>query len=152
MIPIIAISASVLDMETPDFKRAGFNEYLKKPFSIKEVHGMLEKYLAGEESKPPEEEPAPGTGRESEDVSEELKEYMKKELLPLIESYRSGGFIADVGSLGKEVARVAEEYKSPMMSELGEEIISAAEAIDIEKINFLLERILVISGGDGSHG
>jgi|GEM_PF-1834365 len=148
VLPVIAVSASVIDDDTPEFHSAGFNEYLKKPFSIKEVHLILEKYFnAGTEKVPPGGDAVPvNQDLNDGDFPDDLKKYLKEHFLPMIATCRAGGFIADVENLGEQLTATALKFENIMLEELGNSLTAASESIDIEKINILLEKISAIAG------
>lgn len=51
-IKIISLTAFAVDMDTEQFRTAGFDDYISKPIDIRQLPALLQKHLGGTEGAP----------------------------------------------------------------------------------------------------
>ncbi len=149
-VPVVAVSASIIYDQDSDIEEAGFDAYLEKPFSVKDVIKVLKKIL-------PESEEYSGVkdlNRTDEEKDEgmirlttEEASFLEKNIKHLLLKCRSGGFVSDIESLGRALINAGGESGNSALEKFGEKIINAAELIDVEKIDELLGILAVIIEG-----
>ncbi len=138
-IPIIALSADTLADRCEDSLAAGCDAHLGKPFTQRELFGMLERFLPRAESAPPA--PAPAAGDEAParippdlvDLAQEYLANRRADAAALRETARSGD-LAGARRRGHNMKGSGSGYGFPHVSELGARIERAAEAGDIEAL------------------
>ncbi len=150
--PIIAITASALDLNKTGYDLALFDDILSKPINIFDLSNRLADYLEATEVNI---EIHPGHAiiskqnaqidYETVKLSDDCKKYLSDKILPLLENINSGATISETCRIAEEIISLAEKIECTPVSSLGHAIFAAAESFDlneIEKSVMTIEKLL----------
>ncbi|MBN1969570.1 MAG: response regulator [Candidatus Delongbacteria bacterium] len=140
-IPIIAITASVLQNNLDNYQKIGFNGYLKKPVSRDKIINELIKWLPWKnENKNYINISEKVTVHEvmSENEIGGLKKIFSSEIKEKYEKVTASGFINEIVDFAKELLSISEKNNCKIVTQFAKELLSSAEHSDIEQIDRLL--------------
>jgi hypothetical protein len=138
-VPIIAVSASVLEMDQDQSRRVGCDDFLSKPIEISKVFAMLQQYLGlewvyGEQA--PGADAAQGAPAGEEPADAELVPPPREELELLYELARFGN-MARIQEYTREL-----EDRSPTYRAFARRLNRLAEGFEDEQIQTMLKQYL----------
>jgi PAS domain S-box-containing protein len=139
-IPVVALTASVVDNINDKKEKAGFNGLLSKPVTISNLFRELAKYL---KRMPPE------AGIYNSDVisdsvnildldielQPELISALREKVMPGIKRISGAVKMGDVNKLAEIMINIGKNYNCTAISTIGEEFSNAAKSYDIGRIS-----------------
>ncbi len=153
-IPVIAITASVMDSDKEKMKAFKFEDFLRKPVHMRDLYMVLSKFLPHTTQKSGEHEKVItkiiDTGS---NVTRELKELMYGKLMKLWQSVKSADNMEEITSFGQEIETAGQKYTQEALEEFGKELINYSGVYDIDNTRILLssykDLIDKLSGSNG---
>lgn len=155
-IPIIAITASVMNKEKEKILKSGFNSFLMKPFQVHDLCYELSKYLKNYIIVDSEENVAFADtseihGKTPHQKSEiiastsikklpQIINEINKEIYPQWEHAKNNGFIDEIAILANVLLSFAEKHQIYLLHEFAENLITSCSSFDIENISLLMEQ------------
>jgi len=144
-IPIIAVTASVVEDEKSDRKRSIFDYVLYKPLSRKKLNKCLQKFLKINSS----EESSTDASTVSERLQKEMSNSSQKFIEDVVEYEEALSRAINRGSFGgldqllEELCEMASEYKMSEFKEVITQLRQANNQFDIEATQKLLTTLVV---------
>ena len=144
-IPVIAYSASVMKSSKEKIWASKFAGLLAKPIQIAGLYVELMKYLSYQDigtekaTDPGKEEAFPADAIEN---LPELVEILETGLLKQWESFSKIQPINEVKDFAQKLTRLGEKYKATILTDYGEELITATNSFDVKAIQRLLGKYL----------
>ena len=143
-IPVVALSASVIENEIIDITNAGFDDILFKPLKFTDFITCLIKFLkyTKKQTKPP-------VSNDYKVIDEKLSSAQRKKIPELIvllegkfmndwEKVKKGGFIDEIAEFGKNINAIGEKYSINQLKKFGDEIVKYSESFDVNRMNKVL--------------
>ncbi|QGY44327.1 response regulator [Maribellus comscasis] len=139
-VPIIALTASAMKEEQDRILKSGFDHFLPKPISQKELVRELSNYLKYNTSASNETANS-FFGIQKQKLSEENIQQIPK-LIPVLEgklknkwnSIRSTFILNEINSFAEEIKAVAETFKISQLVEWSDKIIEQIQNLDMENL------------------
>ena len=140
-VPIIALTASVMDSAFDSSKREHFDGYLRKPVLRAELFGEIGKFLSYRELKAPEgEEALPLLSERAKRHMDTILQQMADDLTPLCENAKRSNSIADIKLFARAVLDLAVKYEIELLERYAQQLHEAVEAFDIARMQLLLRQ------------
>ncbi len=139
-VPIIAVSASVLDMDSEQSKRVGCDDFIAKPFEIGRVFSMLQTYLGIEWTYGPQPEASSSASAHSSAPAGDSGLHVPP--LPELETLYE---LARLGNIGR-IKQLAQQLaaQNPDYSAFAEHIQQLAATFDDAAIQALLKPYIFV--------
>ncbi|MFT5661073.1 MAG: two-component system sensor histidine kinase EvgS, partial [Sulfurimonas sp.] len=139
-VPIIALTASVMEDEYEKLKRKNFDDYLRKPVLRNDLFSALSNYLAYErlEVEDQEEEPIPLSDKARNNL-QEIQRALAEDILPIHTLALKNNNIQDIKTLASQVSGLASSYDVEVLDIYASKLYEAIDAFDIMKIETLLK-------------
>jgi PAS domain S-box-containing protein len=139
-VPIIALTASVMEGEFEVQKRKSFDGYLRKPVFRYELFEELSKHVAHtiEDSNDKEEREVVLSEKSKLNIVKILKR-IDTEIVPLYEEVLKSNNISDMKVMAEKIHSLAEEYEIEILTKYADDFFEAIDVFDILKIDFLLK-------------
>jgi len=139
MVPIIALTASVMEDEIEIHKRESFDGYLRKPVFRYELFKELSNYLAHELHSPEDDEEIPFVlSQKAKSHMAEILNQIENEILPMLEAVLKSNNISDMKKMVVEIRSLADKYEIEILQEYAYDFLEAIDVFDITKIDILL--------------
>jgi len=142
-IPIVALTASVMQDEYERSKRAHFDGFLRKPILRYDLYRELMKFLAHENSTPVDEErvttPTLEFSQELHLYKEEIINALSGEIEQLRDKALESNSMEDVKQFASKVKELALNYKVELLDRYATQIYNAVDAFDILAIERALQ-------------
>ncbi len=139
-VPIVALTASVMDNEFENGKREDFDGYLRKPVLRALLFSEIGKFLSYQElAVAGHEEKIAVLTEDSMQYMEQILHEMVTVISPLYESAKRSNNIADIKSFSDAVAALASHYELPGLEVYTTEMYEAIDAFDITKMQQLIK-------------
>ena len=135
-LPLIALTASVMQDEYERVKSENFSGYLRKPVLKSDIYAILCQFLPYEEIE--EEEVVAEV--DSDSWLEEIQEVMQKELRTPYETMLQTNSMEDIALFAKSVAKFAQQRGVTPLAEYAKALEDAVEIFDIAEIQKLQNR------------
>lgn len=155
-IPIIAITASVMNKEKERILKSGFNSFLMKPFQVFDLCYELSKYLQNYIIVDPEDTNYHKLASETEGIAisqesgiiaaaninkiPDILTEIKIELHEKWEHAKNNGFIDEIAIFANSLLVFSEKHKIYLLHEFAESLINACTSFDTENISILMEQ------------
>ncbi len=143
-IPVIALTASVLQNEENKIKNRGFSGYLRKPITkthlFEEVRRFLS-YKLKEDDLPKQQSKIDLLGKLTPKALEQLPKVIDKlenEFIPIWQEFQKKQPIDKVKSFSIELKKLGEESKIEVLKTFGEDLLTHIESFDIVKMRTAL--------------
>ncbi len=135
-IPIIAVSASVLDFNDED---SLFDGYLNKPFQIRDLEKEMARFLASQD------EVATPNNQDTSDKNAPapiISKTIAKKLQEILAGYdKKSGNISDASRLGKEVEQLGKTEDHKELTKLGKKLRISADRFKILEVEQLQDEL-----------
>ncbi len=136
-IPVIAFTASAMKEDREKINNAGFDGYLKKPFSRKELIAMLKQFI-GHKQEPldpqsPELKTPPQTRISHEKITEVL-EILNEKYRTNWETIRKTFILGEIESFARSIIRVGKQYNVQPVQTWGNDLLAQAQSFDMERL------------------
>lgn len=138
--PIIALTASVMQDEFEKIKRDYFDDYLRKPVLRNDLIQTLAKFLEYRELKEEERKPVVDLSFEPSHFSEALLQVLYDKLEPLYRQAVSTNSIDDIKAFAKQVAKIASTHESEPLDYFATQLLEKVDSFDITGMQFLLKK------------
>ncbi len=135
-IPVIALSAST---QLSDFKEGvltGFDEYLSKPVKSKKVFKTLAKYL--DYDKRIDKIRTKETKIIDKPFSEELKQKLRKDMIPMSEMLLETMVINNIRKFAQELKEMGIEYKNLKLVQYSESLMENINSFNVKEIDKMM--------------
>ncbi len=147
-LPIVALTASVMQDEFEKIRREHFDDYLRKPVLRNDLMRTLSQFLPYRHAAPDE---LPSTSKpieiEKESFSEPLRTLLTDELTPLyLLAIKSNG-IEEIKLFAKKAAELASEYNNDALDQFASQLLEKVDSFDIAGMQFLLKKYEAIQEG-----
>jgi len=141
-VPIVALTASVMQNENEQIKKENFDAYLRKPVLKEELFHELSHFLAFEKVKIEEDEES----QEEFILNEKVKlnigviiNDLETKVSPLHKKAMLSNNISDVKSMNQELQKIAVEYEIEPLMNYAEKLNQAIDVFDIATIQTMLK-------------
>ena len=136
-IPVIAFTASAMKEDREKINNAGFDGYLKKPFSRNELIAMLKQFIGHKQEPPdpqsPELKTTPET-RISHEKLTELIEILNEKYRTNWETIRKTFILGEIESFARSIIRVGKQYHVQPVQTWGNDLLEQAQSFDMERL------------------
>lgn len=152
-IPVIALSASVMEDEIKKIQDVGFDDFLKKPVKFTDLLKSLANFLPHKQTSKPEvmdeEKPTlnnyePLTSKNAEAI----RQLLSGKFLEMWKNVSNGGFIDEIATFGNDLIKTGKKYSCETLINYGKELVESSESFDVTNMkrvlrayNDLLEKI-----------
>ena len=139
-VPIIALTASVMEGEFEIQKRKSFDGYLRKPVFRHELFEELSKYVKHtiQDAHEKEEREVILSKKTKLNIVTILKR-MDTEIVPLYEEVLKSNNISDMKIMTEKIHSLADEYEIEILAKYADDFFDAIDVFDILRIDFLLK-------------
>ena len=145
-IPIIALTASVMEDEYERLKRKNFDDYLRKPVLRNDLFSSMSNYLAYErrevEAQVKEHIKLSAKAR---DNLEKIQKAFEEDIVPIHKLALNNNNIQDIKVLAAKVSNLASSYDVEILDIYASKLYEAIDAFDIMKIEILLKEFNFIN-------
>ena len=140
-VPIVALTASVMQSESERLKSKDFDGYLRKPVMREELFVELSRFLKFETMKVSEQdkEVVFTLSEKAKENLELILERVEKEIMPLYKKVQKSNSIADIKNFTQSVESLSIEYEVTVLQAYTKEMFTAVDVFDIVKIQQLLQ-------------
>ena len=141
-IPIIALTASVMEEEISEIKKSGFDDFLRKPMKLKELSETLANYLPYETlensaTKPKTKTKVKTTEFQRHHINDILPE-LENTLLEEWNKVKDGGFIDEISNFGIKIKKLGERFSFDPITSWGIDLCDSADSFDVNKMKKIL--------------
>ena len=151
-VPIVALTASVMDNAFEDGKHEDFDGYLRKPVLKGALFSEMGKFLSYRElAVENQEEKVPLLTEESKQYIEQILHEMATVIKPLYDSARRSNNMAEIRAFNDAIATLASRYEMPSLKVYTLEMHEAIDAFDIIKMQGLIKEYERIEKEMASH-
>ena len=144
LIPVIALTASVMDHEKQRIQLSGFDGYMTKPVKTEQLVNELARFLPVMDTLPTEAVDWPsGAVVDSGELAQQLKlilPQLASECLREWESVKKSGLIDAIEAWGRRLAQLGQTAGVTAVEAYGLELAARADEFDIEQVEALLEK------------
>ncbi len=136
-IPVIAFTASALKEDTEKINQANFDDYLRKPFSKKELIGKLRSHLKHHEEIPmvqPEEKEEQVVEYTQITNPDELINILENEMVPRWETIRNTFILGEIKNFATDVEEMGKKYNSSQLINWSNHINEQVNHLDMEHL------------------
>lgn len=148
-VPVVAFTASAMKEEKEKIKNAGFDDYLKKPFSGKELVTVLKRFLPYSEVTAP---------KLTEVKAKPVKQIGDKELTNLLkqlngkirtnwETIRKTFILGEIIEFANEIIKLGEQFHVDQLTRWGENLLNQAQSFDMENLPSTLSQFEEVIAG-----
>ncbi len=147
-LPIVALTASVMQDEFEKIRRAYFDDYLRKPVLRYDLIQSLSKFLKYDQQKydEPQEVAHRITNFNEESLPEPLKEVIKEKLIPLYQRAVKSNSIDDIKVFAKQADDLAIEHENEALALFATQLLEKVDSFDIAGMQFLLKKSEFLKG------
>ena len=139
-IPIVALTASVMQDENEILKRKNFDGYLRKPVLKNELFEELSHFLKYTTLKHDEKtEPLILLSEKAKLNMGTILDLIEKNVMPLHDKALKSNNISDIKAMGKELERIADEYEIIALKNYTQELYEAIDVFNISQMQSLLK-------------
>ncbi len=143
-IPVVVLTASSSKEEKDDIMENGFNDYLTKPFEVRDLIDIMNKYLEIETV-----DSTLGEVINSEesidfdkiDNLEELKRIVSSELIPYCKSLLESPIASEIAIFGGKNLEIAEKHAVGYLRELVTSLVNSSDNFDSDGVENYLKQI-----------
>jgi len=151
-IPIIALTASVMQDEYEKIKREYFDDYLRKPVLRNDLFYTLTKFLKHQEIAVAESPENPesdflGALNDKQSFSVALLQALET-LEPLFIKATKSNSVEDIKHFAKELAKLASQHDCLILDKLASQLLEKVDSFDIAGMQFLLKQYQSLSVDD----
>ncbi|PKQ63786.1 hypothetical protein BZG02_07095 [Labilibaculum filiforme] len=143
-IPVFAISASTRKIMREGRSKNIFNEYLMKPLNVSDLFQKMQNYLAYKtpEIIAPVKSPKKSIHLNKEQIQQlpNLIFILDNQLIPMHAKISKSQMIDHIEKFGKELKKLAEDYKIEFLSNYAKEICRFVDNFEIDKLSQSLKR------------
>ena len=143
-IPIIALTASVMQSEEKKIQAHHFDGYLRKPVLKKDLYRQMSRFLPHHLETKREEDETFLLSQKAKEHIETIRKRMEREILPLQEKAKKSKSISDVKTFLQALQKLAREYEIDVLLHYTEELNDAVESFDILTIEKMLDSVPAI--------
>ncbi|PIQ25873.1 hypothetical protein COW36_22315 [bacterium (Candidatus Blackallbacteria) CG17_big_fil_post_rev_8_21_14_2_50_48_46] len=145
-IPVIALTASVLEQDRHNIMKAGFDVYLHKPATLKQIIEVMANYLPYSSQSKPISAPNPsGESNPEPDISPQKKADFQavwdEKLKKLYESTLRNKNFRKIGEFANVLEDQGKRLELLAFIQLGNDLQNAVKRFDIEAVNRILEQL-----------
>jgi len=140
-IPVIAVTASVLDQEIEELQRHGFVASITKPIGLGELLNTLAGFLLIQSS---EQTQHNSLDAEQFHPDEEMQKLWQEKIAGQIIIWQQRGDLDIASSICSEIAAIGTIYESTQLKRIGQAISQAIEGFDVVAINRDFEYLVQI--------
>jgi len=147
-LPIVALTASVMEDEFEKLRRAYFDDYLRKPVLRNDLIQSLSQFLEYDQQKlnEPQERAHRITNFDKESFPEPLKKVIKDQLTPLYQRAVKSNSIDDIKDFAKQAVDFSIEYENESLALFASQLLEKADSFDIAGMQFLLKKVEFLEG------
>ncbi|MCF6299385.1 MAG: response regulator, partial [Thiomicrorhabdus sp.] len=138
--PIIALTASVMQDEFEKIKRDYFDDYLRKPVLRNDLIQTLAQFLEYREVKQEAHNPVIELSLNKANFSEEVMQVMRDELAELYQQAVNTNSIDDIKAFAKHVAKISGTHDCASLDVFATQLLEKVDSFDIAGMQFLLKK------------
>ena len=138
-IPIVAITASVLEKNISKLKDAGFDGYLRKPISKAELFEELTKFLNYENEDKTEERQNINNEELCVENITRLIDEIENRIIVLWNKTKNTTRIKDLNVFAEKISELNDKYKLKCLTEYSENLNTTLASFDLDKINKIVD-------------
>ena len=147
-IPVIIISASVMQGEKEIISLTGCNSFLKKPISKTQLLQEIKKYLPYQKGVPAQKEkmvkegfiPEKGISRKITRVIPEIIHILNENFMEEWQNISETKIVSEIKDFGDEVRKLGQTYQIDFISDWGDQVSHLADNFDLESLSSRLEK------------
>ena len=140
-VPIVALTASVMEDDYERLKRKDFDGFLRKPVLraklFRELRNFLEYEVIDEELVPADKFTLSKKAKENKIV---IVDTLEKEIGSLYEKAIKSNNISDIEAMSKDIKALATKYEISLLDNYASELYQAIDVFDISKLEQLLRQ------------
>ncbi len=138
--PIVALTASVMQDEFEKIRREYFDGYLRKPVLRNDLIQTLAQFLEYREIKPEEQQPVLDLSLNKNAFSETLLKVLHDELGARYQQAVNTNSIEDIKAFAKQVAEIASMHDNASLDAFATQLLEKVDSFDIAGMQFLLKK------------
>jgi len=139
---VIALTASVMEEEISEIKKAGFDDFLRKPIKLRELASTIAKYLSHEQISVEEKKKSDRPKLKQQEIPSGYLD----DILPVLEIdlfnkwniVKNGGFIDEISNFGKNIKELGERFSINKITDYGIDLCESAENFDVNNMKKIL--------------
>ncbi|NOQ34490.1 MAG: response regulator, partial [Methylococcaceae bacterium] len=139
-IPIIALTASVLESDYEKIKSSNFDGYLRKPVLRSDLFEEICRFLPFQQRQQEEIQTEPELSTQTRDNLETIIEQLENELYPLWQDIQRSNKISSMNNFAEQLEQLANEYQTQILQDYSGELKAYIQAFDIKNISVSLNR------------
>ncbi len=147
-IPCIAVSASVKIGNSGNEIPEKFEEFLMKPVVFDQLFGVLSRYLnRAKEEKQVAAVKVANAFEMKKEWSDELKQIVTKELLPLYHLVMKEQVVDDMEEFGRKLISAGQKFNDDLLENTGNKICEYADLFDVDKLTQTMHEFQFLING-----
>ena len=158
-VPVIAITAAGMKEDILDIKKAGFDDYLIRPFNKPQLQEKLALFLELEVMSPDASGVLQGKSRAEKDKADDAPWQCPGQVADLLQGHYSRAWqrirkrqhIPDIKQFAEDIGRLGRKHSLDVLVRYGRDLGGYADAIDVDKLQVcladfpgVLERLQVV--------
>ncbi|VAW45505.1 Virulence sensor protein bvgS precursor [hydrothermal vent metagenome] len=136
-IPIIALTASVMQDEFEKIRRTYFDDYLRKPVLRNNLIQALTQFLEYDEAEPEANKPSEAV---LFDFSESLVQQMNEQFGELYAQAVESNSLEDIKAFSCAIASFADKHDNTLLAQFASQLLEKIDSFDISGMQFLLKQ------------
>ncbi|VAW47822.1 Virulence sensor protein bvgS precursor [hydrothermal vent metagenome] len=148
-IPIVALTASVMQDEFEKIRREYFDDYLRKPVLRNDLIKTLAQFLTYRDKGEEELKQAETRSLELDETqfSETLRQALHDEVSELYQEAVNSNSIDDIKTFAKKIAGIASTHESESLDYFASQLLERVDSFDIAGMQFLLKKYEEVAKG-----
>lgn len=146
-IPVVALTASVMDSESARIRQAGFDGYLRKPVARQVLLSELARFLSHSNQLNGKEGLAGHLAEQHSSEQQAALRQLQERLLPRARTLKDSGDPVVLAAFARELREQGREQDLAQLTLLGDQLDQAVEAFDMDRVNDVLGKVLQWGSG-----
>ncbi len=141
-IPVIALTASTMEFDSPAVLQAGFERYLVKPLASTVLLREIERVLGGDVREGPAATEKSGEPEWIDDAgSTAIPKAVRDGLLTVACAMQHGIVVSRARAFVDQMLEVSEHYEAPTLAVLAQQLAKSADRLDVIQMKHVLHQI-----------
>ncbi|WP_304542751.1 transporter substrate-binding domain-containing protein [Sulfurimonas microaerophilic] len=138
-IPVVALTASIMQSDIEKLKEQRFDDYLRKPVAKKELYQVVSKYLNYTAAISSEEKTEVTSVQNEQDITDFIKQ-LPKELIKLFQDAKTTNDLSLIENFAKTLEEEAHKSEVSFMEEFAKDLSEKVEMFEIEELKQMLQQ------------
>ncbi|QOP40834.1 transporter substrate-binding domain-containing protein [Sulfurimonas marina] len=145
-IPVVALTASIMQSDIEKLKEQRFDDYLRKPVAKKELYLVVSKYLSHTNQLSKEKEIEVSSSQNEQEIASFIKK-VPKEVIKLFEDAKTTNDLSLIESFAKRLEEEAHKLEMSFMEEFAKDLREKVELFEIEELKQMMQQFEKIIEG-----